>query len=58
MIGLGWEGLKLIRALNDNEKEQSKTSEGLFKVLSENFKPQHSETLVLLQYSNLIREER
>ena len=30
---------------------------GLFKVLSENFKTQHNEMILLLQYCELIREQ-
>ena len=47
---LSREGLHLMQTLDDEEEEKSKTSIGLFKVLIENFKPQHNETLLSLQY--------
>ena len=54
---LGREGLKFMQTLNDEEQGKFKTSMGLFEVLSENFKLQHNETILSLQYFKLIREQ-
>ena len=50
---LGREGLQLIQAFTNSEKEACKTEEGLFATLSEKFKPQHNETILSLQYCKL-----
>ena len=55
---LGHEGFRLIQTLNDNEKVKCKTSTGLFEVITQNFKLQHNDTILLLQYCKLIREEK
>ena len=53
---LDCEGLRPIQTLNDNKKENFKTSAWLVQMLTEKIKPQHNETILLLQYSKLIRE--
>ena len=42
---------------NDEEQEKCKTSIALFAVLSENFKLQHNETILSVQYCKLIRQQ-
>ena len=42
--------------LNYREEEKSKKSSGMLEVLSENFKPQHNETVLSLSYCKLERE--
>ena len=52
---LDHEGLRLVQAFNNTEKEKCRTNVGLFEVLSENFKPQHNVTILSLQYCTLVR---
>ena len=42
----------------DNEKEKCQAGSGLFEAQSEKFKPQHNETILSLQYCELIREKK
>ena len=42
--------------LNQAEKEKCETSEGLFKILHDKFKPQHNETIKSLQFHKLSRQ--
>ena len=51
------EGLQLMQMLNAEVQEKCKTSIRLFEVLSENFEPQHNETMVPLQYCKLIGQQ-
>ena len=44
--------------LDNREQEKCKTNPGLFEVSNEEFKPQHNETIVLLQYCTLVGGER
>ena len=46
-----------MQTLNYQEQEKYKTSVGLFKVLSQKFKPQHNKIILSLQYCKLIREQ-
>ena len=43
--------------LHNVEQEKCGTSMGLFKMPSENFKPQHNESILSLQYCNLTIEQ-
>ena len=54
---LGREGLQFVKTLKDEEKEKCKTSMGLFESLSQNFKPQHNETILSLQFCTLAMEQ-
>ena len=54
---LGHEGLRFMKTLNDEEKEKFKTNPGLFKTLSDKFKPQHNEKMLSLQHCKLIGEQ-
>ena len=46
-----------MQILNDEEQEKCRTGMGLFQGLSEEFKPQHNETILSLQYYKLIKEK-
>ena len=46
-----------MNTLNDEEQEKCRTSMGFFKVLTEKFKPQNTETMSSLQYSKLPRKQ-
>ena len=39
---LGHEGFRFVQMLNNEEQEKYKTSTGIFKILSDKFKPQHN----------------
>ena len=58
MKWLGLEGLRFVQTLNDREQEKCKTSSGLFEVLSEKLRLQHNETILTLQYCNLVRRRK
>ena len=44
----GWEGIKFIQNLHDEEQEKCKTSAGLTEVLSNKFKPQHNRNNIII----------
>ena len=46
------DGLQLMQTIASFENEACKTA-GLFATLGEKFKPQHNETILLLQYCKL-----
>ena len=50
------EGPHLIITLTVEEQEMCKSSPELFQTLGEKFKPQHNETILLLQYCKLLRD--
>ena len=52
---LGRKGLQYIETLTTVEKETCNTLEGLFKTLSNKFKPQYNETIKLLQFRKLYK---
>ena len=58
MNWLGLERLGGVQTLNDTEQEKCKSRIGLFKVQKEKLKPQHSETVFLLQFWKLIRDDK
>ena len=51
---LGREGLQFMQTLNDEEHEKCKANMGVFEVLREIFKVEHSETVLPLQYWKVI----
>ena len=51
------DGLSFIHTLKNIEKEACKSSTGLFNVLKEKFRTQHSEMILSLQYCKLQRKE-
>ena len=57
MNRLDHEGLWFMQALNDTEEEKCRTCEGLYKVHSVKFKPSPNETVLLLEYCKLAREQ-
>ena len=60
LIIINWPGrerLQFIQTMNDEGQEKCKTTMGLFEVLGEKFKPQHSETVLSFKYYRLIREK-
>ena len=52
---LGKKGLQYLETLTTAEKEMCNTLEGLFKTLSNKFKPQYNQTNKLLQFRKLYR---
>ena len=49
-------GLQLIKTFTNEEKENCKTTKGLFTVLSQKIKPCHNRIVLFLQYHKLKRK--
>ena len=55
---LGRKYLQFIESLLEAEKDRCSTLEGLFKILTNTFRPQFNETIKSLQFCKLIRYNR
>ena len=55
---LGREGLLFIQTLTNVEKEAWQSTTGLFNVLKEQFRPEHNEMILSLQYCELHRKKK
>ena len=53
---LGRKGLQFIESLTKAEKDTCSTLEGLFKILTNKFRPKFNETIKSLQFSKLSRQ--